>query len=140
MKACLAILTTVALLAITWIVSGLIYFDLSWVLVGITSLWAAIDSSKIKLNNYKAGLACRPIALFCLCYLLWIVIFPGYLWTRFKIKDGTMPLKEEMPENAGSIKRFFRQFSRVTQRVAEWGLIGIVGLKVGFVLFCIEEC
>ena len=122
-----------------YIVSALIYFDLSWILIGITSLWAGIDSKKIGLNRYKLGIGCRPVALFCCCYLLWIFIFPWYLWARFKIKDGTAVLKDETLETGGPVRCFFRRFSRVTERAAEWCLIGLVGLKIALLLVCIEE-
>jgi hypothetical protein len=139
MKALLAILLTVGLLTACYVVSALIYFDLSWILIGITSIWAGIDSKKIELNRYKLGLACRPVALFCCCYLLWIFIFPWYLWARFKIKDGTIALKDEALEKIGPIRRFFRRFSRFTERAVEWCLIGLVGFKIALLLFCIEE-
>src|SRR5208283_1552713 len=139
MKWLLAIFITIGLLAVCYVVSALIYFDLSWILIGITSLWAGIDSRKIELHRYKLGISCRPAALFCLCYLLWIFIFPWYLWARFKIKAGEADLKEETIESIGPVKRFFRRFSRKAERVTEWALIGIVGLKIAFLVFCIEE-
>jgi hypothetical protein len=139
MKWLLAIFITIGLLAACYVVSALIYFDLSWILIGITSLWAGIDSRKIELHRYKLGISCRPVALFCCCYLLWIFVFPWYLWARFKIKAGEAALKEETLENVGPVKRFFRRFSRKAERVTEWGLIGIVALKMAFLVFCIEE-
>ena len=139
MKWLLAIFITVGLLAASYVVSALIYFDLSWILIGVTSLWAGIDSKKIGLYRYKLGISCRPLPLFCLCYLLWIFIFPWCLWARFKIKSGEAILKDESLENISPAKRFFRRFSRDTQRIAEWLLIGLVGLKFAFLFFCIEE-
>jgi hypothetical protein len=139
MKALLAILLTISLLIACYVVSALVYFDLAWILIGITSLWAGIDSKKLELNRYKLGIACKPIVLFCLCYLLWILIFPCYLWARFKIKDGTAVLKDETLGNIGPVRRFFRRFSRIAERVGEWCLIVLVGLKFAVLLFCIEE-
>jgi len=139
MKGLFAILLTVGLFAASYVVSALISFDLTWILIGITSLWAGIDSKRIELHRYKLGLACRPVALFCCCYLLWIFIFPWYLWARRRIKDGTVALKEEPTPNVGPLRRFLRRFSRVAERATEWGLIGLVGLKIAFLLFCIEE-
>lgn len=139
MKWLLAIFITVGLLAACYVASALIYFDLSWILVGITSLWAGIDSKKIELSRYKTGIRCRPVALFCCCYLLWIFVFPWYLWARSKIKAGEATLKEETLENIGPVKRFFRQFSRKAERVTEWGLVGIVALKIALLIFCVEE-
>jgi hypothetical protein len=135
MKWLLAIFITVGLLVISYVVSAFICFDLSWILIGLTSLWAGIDSKKIELHRYKLGISCRPVALFCCCYLLWIFVFPWYLWARFKIKAGEAVLKDESIENISSTKRFFRRFSHA----AEWALVGIVGLKFIFLFFCIEE-
>ena len=139
MKALLAIFITVGLLAACYVVSALICFDLTWILIVVTSLWAGIDSKKIELYRYKLGFACRPIAVFCLCYLLWILFFPWYLWARFKIKAGEINLKDDSFEGLGPIKRFFRRFSRTADRIGEWLLAGIVGLKIGFLLFCVAE-
>jgi hypothetical protein len=139
MKWLLAFFITIGLLAVCYLVSAFICFDLSWILIGLTSIWAGIDSKKIKLHRYKLGISCRPVALFCCCYLLWIFVFPWYLWARFKIKAGEAVLKDESLENISATKRFFRRLSRVTERVAEWALIGIVGLKIAFLVFCIEE-
>lgn len=139
MKALLAIVITVSLLVACYIVSALIYFDLTWILIGVTSFWAAIDSKRIELNRYKLGFACRPIVLFCLCYLLWILIFPWYLWARFKINAGALVLKDEPVDAVGKVKRFFRRFSRGARWTLEWCLIFLVTLKMAILLFCIEE-
>jgi hypothetical protein len=139
MRAWLAILFTLGLLAASRVISALIYFDLTWILIWATSLWAGIDSSKIQLNRYKLAMACRPAALFCLCALLWIFIFPWYLWARYKIKTGTATLKEEPSGNVSPFRLFLRRFSRIAERVAEWCLIGLVGLKIVLSLFCLEE-
>jgi len=143
MRAWLAVLFTIGLLAACYVISALIYFDLTWILIWITSLWAGIDSSKIELNRYKLGsIACRPVVLFCLCALLWIFIFPWYLWARYKIKNGTADLKAEATSGLEQrpIRRFFHRLSQIAQRATEWGLIGLVGLKIIFLLFCLEEC
>ena len=139
MKWLLAIFITIGLLAVCYIVSALTYFDPSWILIGLASLWAGIDSKKIELYRYRLGISCKPVALFCCCYILWIFVFPWYLWARFKIKAGEAILKEDSLANSSPIKRFFRRFSRVTEQVAGWTLIGLVGLKLAFLFFCIEE-
>jgi len=109
------------------------------ILIGFTSLWAGIDSKKVELHRYKLGISCRPVALFCCCYLLWIFVFPWYVWARFKIKAGEAVLKDESLEGLGPIKRFFRRFSRMADCIGEWLLAGIVGLKIAFLLFCVAE-
>jgi hypothetical protein len=139
MKALLAISVTVGLLAACYVVSALVCFDLTWILILVTSLWAGIDSRKIELHRYKTITSGRPVALFCCCYILWIFVFPWYLWVRFKIKAGEVTLKNESLQNISPIKRFFRQLSRKAERVAEWGLVGLVALKLALLVFCIEE-
>jgi hypothetical protein len=69
-------------------ISSLIAFDLDWLMVLGTALWAAKDSSKIELHRYKSGIACGAVTLFFACALFWIVVFPWYLAMRGKIKAG----------------------------------------------------
>ena len=66
--------------------SGLIHHNVMWYLIPGTTLWAAIDSSKIQLKRYRSGVG--PVAFFVLCSLLWIIGFPWYLWMRHKILTG----------------------------------------------------
>ena len=95
MKSWIAILFTIALLAVCIVISGLIGFDLTWMMVLGTALWAAIDSSKLQLKRYESGISYGPVVLFIACALLWIVGFPWYLVMRHKIRNGTAVLKEE---------------------------------------------
>lgn len=139
MKIPLAILITLGLLAACYVISALLWLDFFWILIPVTSLWAALDSKRIELHRYKLGISCRPVAMFCGCYLLWIVVFPWYLWARLKIKEGTAPLKTELLGNPGPIRRFFRRISPGAERVGEWSLIFLFSLQVAFLLFCIEE-
>src|SRR5258708_25831234 len=92
-----AIILTIALLLLT----SFIRFDiagqsvsLTWVMVLITAIWAAIDSSKIHLKRYKSGISYGPVVLFLGFLLLWIVAFPWYLIVRHKILTGTAVLKD----------------------------------------------
>jgi hypothetical protein len=100
MKTWIAILFTVGLLAVCILLSALIHFDLSWIMVLCTALWAAIDSSKIQLKHYKSGISYGPVVLFFACALLWIIGFPWYLVMRYKIKTGKAILKDEIPKAA----------------------------------------
>jgi hypothetical protein len=95
MKTWIAILFTIGLAAVCFVVSYLIRFNLTWIMVLGTALWAAIDSSKIQLKRYKSGISYHPIVLFFACALLWIVGFPWYLTTRYKIKSGTAVIKQD---------------------------------------------
>ena len=88
---------TVALLLLT----QFIRFDiagkevpLTWFMVVITAVWAAIDSSKIHLKRYKSGISYQPVVLFLGVLLLWVVAFPWYLIVRHKILTGTAVLKD----------------------------------------------
>lgn len=98
MRAWPASLFTICLLAACYVVSALVYFDLTWILIWVTSLWAGIDSAKLELNRYKLGFSCRPAALFCLCALLWIFIFPWYLLMIRAIGDGSSLLNPSRAE------------------------------------------
>ena len=94
MKTWIAILVTFGLLAACIVTSPLIGFNLTWIMVLGTAIWAAIDSSKLQLSRYKSGISYGPAVLFIACALLWIVGFPWYLSMRYKIRTGTAILKE----------------------------------------------
>ena len=74
--------------------------SLLWIIVLITAIWAAVDSSKLQLRRYRSGIAYGPAVLFVLFLLLWIVAFPWYLCVRHKIRNGSAVLKEPVPTNA----------------------------------------
>lgn len=95
MKTWLAIQVAVGLLFVCIVVSALVHFNVTFFMVLGTSLWAAIDSSKIELRKYKSGISYGPGVLFIACALLWIIGFPWYLAMRYKIKTGTAVLKDE---------------------------------------------
>ncbi|MBS0659934.1 MAG: hypothetical protein JSR82_16970 [Verrucomicrobia bacterium] len=101
MKTPLAILFTIGLFGVFYFASVLVQFDLITIMVLGTSLWAAIDSSKLQLKRYQSGISYGPVVLFIACALLWIVGFPWYLSMRHKIKSGTAVLKEETPNGVG---------------------------------------
>ena len=94
MKPWSAILFTFGLFFVSATLSVLLHLQLVWFLVLSSALWAAIDSSRIKLIRYKSGISSSPLTLFIGCALLWIVGFPWYLTIRYKIKSGTATLKE----------------------------------------------
>ena len=94
MKTWIAILFTIGLFAACIVLSALIGFNLTWIMVLGTALWAAIDSSKIQLKRYKSGISYGPVVLFIACAFLWIIGFPWYLAMRYKIKTGTAILKD----------------------------------------------
>ncbi|MBL9166218.1 MAG: hypothetical protein JNN07_00585 [Verrucomicrobiales bacterium] len=94
MRTWIAILFTVGLLAASVVISRIIAYDLTSIMILGTALWAGIDSSKLNLKSYKSGIAHGPVVLFFVCALLWIVGFPWYLAIRYKIKNGTAVLME----------------------------------------------
>jgi hypothetical protein len=59
------------------------------------SLWATVDSHKVKLHVYKTRIALRPISLFNAMIFFWPVLFPWYLIVCSKIGDGTLPRKSD---------------------------------------------
>jgi hypothetical protein len=96
MKTWLAILFAVGLLIACIMVTVLAHINVTFFMVLGTSLWAAIDSSKIGLRRYKSGISYGPVVLFIACAFLWIVGFPWYLAMCYKIKTGTAVLKDEL--------------------------------------------
>jgi hypothetical protein len=94
-KIWIAILACLGMMAACVIISVLIDFDLAWLMMLGTALWAAQDSSKIGFRRYKSGIACGTVVLFFACALFWLVVFPWYLAVRCKIKAGTAVLNDE---------------------------------------------
>ena len=92
-----AILFTLAILGATLVLSELVGFNLVWILIFATAVWAAIDSSRLQLKKYKSGIAYGPIVVFVVVALLWIVGFPWYLVARYKIRHGLLELKHPEP-------------------------------------------
>ena len=89
-----AILITVAL--ITCVVAMSVFAGESAasgmvrILIISTSIWAAVDSSRIRLREYRTALAAHPIVLFIGMVFLWLVAFPWYLVVRSRIKAGAI--------------------------------------------------
>ena len=95
MKTWIAILFSIGLLAACIAIYVLIGFDITWIMVIGTALWAAIDSSKIQFKKYKSSITTvGPVLLFLGVCVLWILFFPWYLSMRYKIKTGKAALKE----------------------------------------------
>jgi hypothetical protein len=87
-------------LAATWVVWNLtgMGLPLPHIVIVVTSIWAASDSSKIKLKRYRSGISYGPIVLFIGLIGLWIVAFPCYLSVRCKILRGQAVMKfSDMP-------------------------------------------
>ena len=56
----------------------------------VSSMWAAWDSSRLKLVRYNTGLSYKPLLLFFLMVPIWYVSFPWYLVVRARIKAGKL--------------------------------------------------
>ncbi len=56
-----------------------------------TSGWAALDSSRLKVYEYKSPIAASPFVLFTACLGLWIAVFPTYLVVRNKVRMAALP-------------------------------------------------
>lgn len=69
-----------------------------WAMILATASWAAWDSNRIHVREYKSGVALHPVGLWFGVALLWIVGFPWYLAVRYRIKAGTQERK--VPEAA----------------------------------------
>lgn len=92
-----AILLTIALS----LLGSMVGFDIAGrtlylisVVIVITAIWAAVDSSKIQFRRYQSGISCGPVVLFFGFLLLWVVAFPWYLSMRYRILAGTAVLKD----------------------------------------------
>lgn len=89
----MAILLIIAMLGFWIVVYKLTGFNLGWIMVIGTAVWAAVDSTEIQLSRYESGISYRPAVLFCGLVLLWAIVFPWYLIVRHRIKIGTAVLK-----------------------------------------------
>ena len=101
MKAWAAILITLGLFVLCGVITAVTHINAALFMFLGTSLWAAIDSTKIELVKYKSGISYGPVVLFFACAFLWIVGFPWYLIVRNKIKTGVAELKN-VPETAAT--------------------------------------
>jgi hypothetical protein len=95
MKPWKAILLTYVLYVACVCLSHLVHFPLYLVFILVTTLWAAIDSSKHQLRLYRSGVG--PFAFFFLCLCFWLAGFPWYLWMRYNIIAGKAELKTNDP-------------------------------------------
>ena len=86
----LAILLTLILIILMFVVNPVL-------VILISALWAAWDSSKIQLTKYQTGISYSPVVLFLLIILLWIAGFPWYMAVRTKITSGQIQPKAALP-------------------------------------------
>jgi thiol-disulfide isomerase/thioredoxin len=104
----------------------------------ITALWAGWDSSRIHPQRYQTRVSAHPVVLALLVGLFWIIVFPMYLFARFKIVTGQTPLKgaEGFSRNSygSSNADTSGKSARYVLRLAGFTLVSL--LLGGVVLFC----
>src|SRR5438876_5967975 len=64
-----------------------------------TSAWAAVDSSRLQMREYKSQVSAHPWVLFTAMLGAWIVVFPCYLVVRSKLAEGLLPKQSEPKRN-----------------------------------------
>ncbi|MCB8981885.1 MAG: hypothetical protein H6657_31145 [Ardenticatenaceae bacterium] len=67
--------------------------NIFYLIIMVTALWAAWDSSKIGLRQYKSIISYGPIALFFAISFIWPIAFPLYLAMKFRIQRGIAEVK-----------------------------------------------
>jgi hypothetical protein len=92
----------VALLVLTsWISTPT--FNVSYVMVGLTALWAAVDSRRIRIDQYDSAMAMPPVGIAALFILGWPVAFPWYLRVRYRIAKGLVGPRQPRSNVAGYV-------------------------------------
>ncbi|MYM98191.1 hypothetical protein [Duganella vulcania] len=97
MKPWLAILFAIGLILFCMVATAFSGYNIVAFMIIVTSLWAAIDSSKMELQKYRSGISYKPAILFFAIAFLWILGFPWYLIVRYRIRNGTATLKNDFP-------------------------------------------
>lgn len=79
---------TMLLLAAVWWASGNVPFNAYYLLVGVSSIWVAIDSRVIGIQRYQTQLALPALPIAAATIVAWPFVFPVYLRTRRRISTG----------------------------------------------------
>lgn len=101
---------------ILWVLSRIwsipsIFTIVPWLflLVLASSIWVSWDSAKMGLRRYESVLSCHPLLLFVLCSGLWPIVFPWYIWLKYRIVVGRAKAREaNSSTNGGSSRRMVR--------------------------------
>ena len=88
-----ALAASCALLAAATSLGNQIHFNATWPFIFATACWAAWDSRKVRLQEYRSGIAASPLMLWFGVMLLWIVAFPLCLVARRQIQAGQLARK-----------------------------------------------
>jgi hypothetical protein len=96
-----AFVGSVALVVVAAIAQDSTGLPLVLLLVVGSAVWAAWDSSQIRLRDYKSGFSNEPVGIALGILLIWIVAFPVYLSKRYRISQGTLPRRQWAPPPEG---------------------------------------
>lgn len=67
-----------------------------YVLVGLSALWAVIDSRRLNISEHSSSQLLTPVGLIAWMAIAWPIAFPWYLKVRYHVARG------ESPDKAGS--------------------------------------
>ena len=59
-----------------------------YVLVGVTALWAAIDSRRLSMSEHSNSALLSPVGLLAWMAIAWPIAFPWYLKARYHVSRG----------------------------------------------------
>ena len=60
----------------------------------VSSVWVYRDAKKIQTYKYVSLLGTSPWVLAIFTFLLWILVFPGYLYLKYRIEHNMVALKK----------------------------------------------
>lgn len=95
MKTWIAVLLTVGLIIACGLLDAATGISLFVPMIVGTSVWAGVDSARVRLSRYQSGISYGPVVLAILCSIFWIVGFPWYLSVRHRILAGKARLRPE---------------------------------------------
>lgn len=86
---------TAALLALPFLLGGAGHPEIGALVLMLSPFWAAWDSQHIRIRRYQTPWAVGPALLLLMLLCLWIVFFPWYLYVRYSVVRGRIPLKSD---------------------------------------------
>ncbi|MDR0664059.1 MAG: hypothetical protein LBF86_00850 [Helicobacteraceae bacterium] len=63
-------------------------------IISASAIALAVFSKSIELKRYKGFFTAGPLLVFFATILVWIIAFPGYLYSILQVRDGNLPLKQ----------------------------------------------
>jgi len=86
---------TAALLVFPFLLDRAGHAELGILVMPLSGVWAVWDSQRIRIRRYQTPWAVGPTLLLLMLLCLWIVFFPWYLYVRYNIVRGRIPLKDD---------------------------------------------